>query len=229
MVMSSAAEQRQAVADLSSMAVAELVSVWPQVAGLDPVAAREVLVEALPDLFGPYGDAAASLAADWYEELRDEQRVAGRFRPTLAPEPVEDQWKALAGRAVGSLFGAAPRPDDALTILSGGLQRAVANQHRLTVVDSTKADPKAKGWKRVGVGHNCGFCNMLIGRGHVYRGDSVTFRAHDHCNCAASPVWADNVVYVTGEPYVQSQNRPRSDAALKARNKRAYQWMKDHG
>lgn len=226
---SSAAEQRQAVADLSGLAVDDLQLLWEQIRSLPAGQVKDALMELLPAIFELYGPAAASLAADWFDEMRAEAGVKGRFHAVLAPEPVEAQWKNLIGRSVGGLYGANPRPDDVLTLLSGGVQRSVANQHRLTVVNSTEHDPKARGWKRVGVGENCGFCNMLIDRGAVYHGDSVTFRAHDHCNCVASPTWDDRVVKVSFEAYEQSKARPRSDTALAARNQRAYEWMREHG
>lgn len=225
---SSAAEQRQAVADLSGLAVGELGGLWGQFSGWSALQVRDALMELLPAIFDQYGPAAASLAADWFEELRAEAAVAGRFGAVLAPAPVEAQWKNLIGRSIGGLFGADPRPDDVLTLLQGGLQRSVANQHRLTVVESTRNDPHAKGWKRVGVGGNCKFCDMLISRGSVYHKDTALFRAHDSCNCAASPTWAENVVYVTGEPYRQSQARPRSAKALRKRNQAAYDWIAEH-
>lgn len=224
----SAADQRQAVAELTSRATGDLDGLWPRLQDIDPGKLKGVLLEVLPAIFDLYGPAAASLAADWFEDLRADARAKGRVGAVLAKEPVEAQWKGLIGRSIGGAFGPTPRYDDVLTLLSGGLQRAVANQHRLTVVDSTQADPHAKGWRRIGIGENCKFCNMLIDRGAVYHGDTVTFRAHDHCNCVASPTWDDGLVKVSGEPYRQSQNRPKSDAALKKRNQAAYSWMREH-
>jgi hypothetical protein len=54
---------------------------------------------------------------------------------------------------------------------------------------SSIADPKARGWMRVGSGR-CDFCRMLIGRGAVYTESTVDFHAHDHCGCGATPAWA---------------------------------------
>lgn len=224
----SPAEQRQAVALLTSRATGDLDGLWPRLHEMDPEKLKGVLLEVLPAIFDGYGPAAASLAADWFEDLRADAGVKGRSAAVLAKEPVEAQWRNLIGRSVGGLFAPAPRYDDVLTSLSGGLQRAVANQHRLTVVDSTQADPHSKGWRRIGVGENCRFCNMLIDRGAVYHGDTVTFRAHDHCNCVAAPTWDDSLVKVSGEPYRQSKHRPKSDAALKKRNQAAYAWMREH-
>lgn len=229
-MVNSAHEERQAVADLASLAENELVRVWPQLRNLDPPDIKAALAEILPELGDKYGDAAAAMAADWYENLRESEGVTTRFRSVLAKRTEEAQWRALIWRVMGPFYtvNAEPDPADALTIARGGLQRAVANQHRLTIVDSSKADPKSKGWRRVGVGENCKFCEMLISRGAVFRGDTVTFRSHDSCNCAAMPNWSSDVVYASGMPYEQSKARPRSAKAAREKNQRAYDWMDEH-
>jgi hypothetical protein len=69
---------------------------WRQVS--DAVTAREMLRDILPALVDTYGQAAGALAADWYDEARDEAGVRGRFRALVAdvPDPGAD---ALAGWA----------------------------------------------------------------------------------------------------------------------------------
>lgn len=74
-----------------------------------------------------------------------------------------------------------------MTLIGGGLQRTIANQHRGTVTASSIADPKARGWRRVGSGVSCDFCQMLLGRGAVYIEETADFATHDHCNCSAEP------------------------------------------
>ncbi len=225
--MASAQEARQALAGLTTLARRDLFALWRALDGLSAEQTRDALADLLPELGVQYGDAAASLAADWYDELRDEAGVKGRFSPILAPEPGAERWNALARWGVGPLFQTTPDATSALTLISGGLQRTIADQHRLTIVQSSNEDPAAAGWKRVGVGHNCGFCRMLIDRGHVYTEAGVTFRSHDHCNCAASPSFADNVVKVSTEPYRQSQ-RTRSDATKAKDNARAREFIADN-
>ena len=226
----SAADERLVLGILSERAQNDLVRVWPQLQNLSPEQIKAALADILPELGDKYGDAASSMAADWYENLRESEGVTTRFRSVLAKRTEEAQWRSLIWRVMGPFYtvNKEPNPDDALVIARGGLQRAVANQHRLTIVDSTKADPASKGWRRVGIGENCKFCEMLIDRGKVYRGDTVSFRSHDHCNCAAQPTWSSDVVYVSGMPYEQSKARPRSDELAREKNQRAYDWMDEH-
>jgi len=224
--MATPLEAREALAGLTALARRDLFSLFDALRDLTAEQTRDVLREILPTLGLQYGDAAAALAADWYAQLRDEAGAPGVFDPVLATEPDSGRWDSLARWGVAPLFQATPDLGSALTLIAGGLQRSIADQHRLTIVDSSIADPAASGWKRVGVGANCGFCRMLIDRGHVYTESGVTFRSHDHCNCAASPSFADNVVKVSTEPYRQSQ-RNRSDETKAKDNARAKAFIAD--
>jgi hypothetical protein len=225
--MSTASEQRQALIDLTTLAKRDLFALWASLEGLGAAETRDALAALLPALGDAYGAAAAALAADWFDELREREGVAGRFQAEPTADVGLERWESLARWGVAPLFGAEADRVAALTLIQGGLQRTVADRHRLTIVDNSIRDPRASGWRRVGVGGNCGFCRMLIGRGRVYTEASVTFRSHDHCNCAASPAWGD-VVKVTGEPFRQSQ-RIRSDATKARDNARAYAFIADQG
>jgi len=228
MAAATALEQRQALRTLTGYAVADLVLIWPQLRKVKPNRLYDVLLTLLPAIQEKYGPSAASLAADWFEDSRADAKVAGRARAVLASPPVEAQWKALLDRSLSGMFAEEQRPEATLSMLSGGLQRSVANEHRQTIVQSTRADPKSKGWARVGSGKTCGFCQMLIDRGAVYTEATAAFLAHDHCSCVASPTWAPNVTKVSFAAKQQSVNRPRSEAALNKRNQAAYKWIREH-
>ena len=225
--MTSAAEARQGLVDLTSLARRDLAAFWAIVKDWPAADIRDALMDVLPALGDQYGDAAAELAASYFETARVVAGARGSFSPVVAAAPAVARWEALSRWGVDPLFSAAPDAAAALSRVTGGLQRTIADQHRLTIVESSIADPAASGWKRVGVGDNCGFCRMLIDRGHVYSEAGVTFRSHDHCNCAASPSWADNVVKVSTEPYKQSR-RHRSEATKKADNARARDYIADN-
>jgi len=226
--MSTASEARQALIDLATLTRRELFEIWQALAGIEDAAVlRDALMEIIPALGDEYGAAAAALAADWYDDLRAEAGVAGRFLAEPVALPDRGRYESLVRWGVSPLFAAEPDRAASLTLIEGGLQRTVADQHRLTVVENTKRDSQAKGWRRVGVGGSCGFCRMLIDRGHVFTEESVTFRSHDHCNCAASPTWDDNVVKVSTAAYEQSTNRPRSNEARRKRNQAAYAYIRE--
>ena len=149
--------------------------------------ARDMLLDGLPRFVSIYGAAAATLGADYYDELRDASSVRGRFR--AAPvEPVgSDALEVLARVAVGPLFQEVPDEASALTLASGGLQRHIANADRETVRLASVEDKRAQGWVRVGDG-GCDWCRQYLD-GEVHYAEGYDFAAHDHCNCSAEPVF----------------------------------------
>ena len=226
--MTTASEARQDLVDLTALARRDLATFWTLVQDWPAEQVRDALMDVLPELGGAYGDAAAALAADWYEDVREASQARGSFPPVLASPPEPARWEALARWGVDPLFAEQPDPATALAKVAGGLQRSIADQHRLTVVESSIADPAASGWRRVGVGDSCGFCRMLIDKGHVFTEATSTFRSHDNCNCAASPSFAPNVVKVTGEPFRQSRRKEGWSKERKAaENRRAYEYIAD--
>lgn len=185
--MPTASDLRVAVSELSVIAASDLDALWRAVD--DAMSAREALEDVLPALVATYGSAAAALAADWYDDTRDELGVARRF--AAVPVDVEDTGADILARwGVAPLFAAEPDWSAARSLIAGGLQRRIANAARGTITRSSVLDPSARGWKRIGDGHSCEFCSMLLSRGAVYTSETVKFRSHDHCGCGAAPEWA---------------------------------------
>lgn len=148
--------------------------------------ARDGLLDVLPRLVSLYGSAAATLGADWYDDLRDLAGVRGRFTAIPAELPDRGRMDALARWGVGPLFQAEPDFPTTLVKVTGGLQRIIANADRQTIQQSSVEDRRARGWARAGTGR-CDFCQMLIGRGAVYTEATADFETHDHCGCVAVP------------------------------------------
>lgn len=199
---------RTGVGAVATLAIAALHDLWQQV--LDAMRAKEVLAELLPPLIDSYGSAAATFAADWYDDYRDQSEVHGLF--TATPVEIGDRGALeLAGWAVGPLFGAEPDWETAVTLVDGGLQRRIADVARDTIITSSLADPASDGWQRVGDG-SCAFCQMLIARGAVYSEANVDFASHDWCNCGVAPAFGGKVRPV--KPYTPtSRNITDADRA----------------
>ena len=155
--------------------------------------------------FGVFnGSAAATLAADAYDEMRDEAEIAGRYRATPTTLPDVGRTNSLANWAVQPFFDPTPDRSKSIERASGGLQRTIANGSRYTIAHSSVDDPRAHGWQRIGRG-GCGFCAMLIGRGAVYSAKSADFASHDHCNCSAVPAFDGQARPV--QPYTPSPRK----------------------
>lgn len=183
-----ARKHRADLALLASLAIGDMNAAMAGEQTGDARVFRDTLADVLQSLVLIYADAAASLGADWYDELRDKAEVRGRFQAIVATLPDVGRTQSLAGWAVEPLFGATPNAATALTRAAGGLQKIVLDADRATVTGSSIADPQARGWQREGVGE-CRFCRMLIGRGAVYTEASVDFRSHDNCHCVGVPAF----------------------------------------
>ena len=226
--MPSPAESREALIGLTRLAEADLRRLWIRIANQPPEAVRDALMDVLPLLADEYGTAASVMAADWYDDVRAAAEAAGLFQAEPVPPPTSARFEALARWGVDPLFADTPAADVALTRISGGMQRTIADMYRETVVQSSLLDPAALGWRRVGQGDNCGFCNMLIGRGDVYSQKGVAFKSHDHCNCVAAAVFqGEDVAYATDLQRRVSQ-RQMSDATRKKNNQRAYEYIREN-
>ncbi|MGW3545888.1 VG15 protein [Nocardia niigatensis] len=191
--MPSTAELRSAVASLAVIADADVDALWAQITNAPDM--RAALMDILPALIDTYGSAAAAFAADWYDNLAEEAELPARFTAVPA-ELTSTGAESLAGWTTSALFSEVPTRgaaqlnfDLARSRLTGGLQLRIANAARDTITGSSIADPRADGWQRVASGGGCGFCQMLAGRGTVYRKATVDFASHDHCGCTAVPAW----------------------------------------
>lgn len=204
---------RSAERRLLAAAGSELAGLWRQVS--NAVEAEQALRDVLPFLVRDYGQAAAAVAADWYEEARSVAAVRGSF--TAVPASLGDQgvdslarWAAGRGVTVESIR----------SLAVGGMERRIMQWSRDTVMGAALADPAADGWQRAGVG-SCAFCAMLIGRGAVYSEATADFSAHDACNCSAVPAFR-------GRPRPVSPFKPSERAHSDADRARVREWLRTH-
>lgn len=182
----------------------------------DPAALVTTLEKVLPLLLARHRSAAAAIAADWYDEVRDQQNAAGRFRAVVPPEADPGagalvQWAASTAQTMTSFH----------TLVAGGYTRRIVTSGRDVVRLSSIADPAADGWQRQGSGANCDFCNMLIGRGAVYTERTADFASHDHCNCVAVAAW-------TGEIRPVQPFSPSARKSTEADRARVRDWIDTH-
>lgn len=161
-------------------------------------------IEVVRALVGRYGEASASLAADFYDAERVAARVTGGFTVPLVDPPPDGQVDNSLRWATKDLW---PRdPDDPKTTeaqrapieqrleaaekkAEAVVQKLVTDQGRGTIQTAVARDREAVGWARSAALGACAFCKMLSARGSVYGEETVKFRAHDGCHCGAIPVF----------------------------------------
>ena len=187
-------EYRAANQSLVLLAQRDLADFWAALNTKgDPFLVKAALLEFFPELLTVYGDTAALLGADWYDELRNVAPSAATFRAVMASPPATEQAAAAARWALGPLFVAEPNPVQVLANLSGAAQRLVLQSGRDTVWDSARRDPVRSGVARVPTGAlTCRFCTMLASRGAVYGSQLAAGgegnRYHNECDCVPTVI-----------------------------------------
>jgi hypothetical protein len=151
-------------------------------------ATRNALTAATPEIVAYYSEGSAALAADHYDDLRDEARAAGRYVAEPIVELREEKIRTGVLWSVEPLYR--PEPDDVLALerLAQVVQYETARPFRETVTINSRRDPASVGWQRISSG-GCKFCRMLAGRGAVYKETTARFASHPHCGCTAAPVF----------------------------------------
>ena len=220
--MTSWLDLRQAITKLTGMAERDVRLLIGELSGFADMGVA--LNDVMPLLVDTYGDMAASVAAEWYDDLRAEQEPGGRYRARPAPIPKATGVPELVAWAASE----ANSPETMLQLALGGMQRRISDQSRATVIGSAWYDPKADGWMRVGAGDNCDFCDTLISRGAVYSAETVRFGAHDHCNCQAAPSFGQPSDIFDVDAYRRGKQRRENDEIRAQDNARARAWIAEN-
>lgn len=196
---------RGALQAVTDQATADSVAVLRLAGSLDDV------IVTVPGIIEVYSDAAAAIAAEHYDELRDAARATGSFRALTVVEVREEQIRR------GLLWSAQPLIADPglsdLTVVESRLASVVsaetARPFRDTILANTEADPASVGWSRHCKVDGCKFCRMLASRGAVYRSDRALFASHPRCSCTAVPVFRGESIGPEADvlQYTASQRR----------------------
>lgn len=196
-------QHRQSVQDVATLAVAELVAEWPGLPLDNPVALKSDLADVLLELYADFSLMSATLAADFYDELRGLAGITDPYVASLAPEVTAEQIEASASWAATAAFD---DPDKALRDAAGALDRIVLERERETTMLNIDSDPSEPRWARVARPDACAFCALLASRGAVYRSESSALfvgvttderrqrgtqddKYHDWCGCEPVAVW----------------------------------------
>lgn len=189
-----------------------------------PEAMTAEMLAFVPLVVTQYGDIAAAVSADWYDEQRSLNRVPGGFRAQLAAPVPTPQVEGTVRRVAGHLFRGT-----ANLLLPALVDKAVdyaLRPGRDTIAGSAVADPQAAGWRRVTRAASCDFCRFLAARGAVYKKATADFASHGHCHCAAVPSWDADAPEVDVRAYRASQRTSAmSDAQREVHRENVRSWL----
>ena len=168
----SAPERQFLLRQVNALAETDLKNLWNRAEQLATNDFFLYITQAFPDLVDPYHQAAAALAANWFEEsLPTSPYIAKLAEPLIVDKLVTSAQWALGGDG-----------REALDRLGGTLQRAVFDGARETTwlnVQSTNSS-----WARYASANACAFCRLLATRGSAYRSEeTAAVKVHDHCSC----------------------------------------------
>lgn len=177
--------------------LAELLLLWPL---LDPDRLDETLLAltlAVRGLVLRAREQSSQQAMDYLQVVRDDAGVPGpallvpasRVPAGLVDTAVRVTSTVTIKQGVARGQSRAVAAQTAFVRTSGAIERLVSDGGRHTVTRSVAADPHAEGWRRITSPGACDFCQLLAGRGAVYKATTSTFRSHDHCGCTAEPVY----------------------------------------
>ncbi len=184
---------RRTTGHVATVVAADLGRFWDGVDTSSAATARAALDRYVPTLVATYGQAAALVAADFYDTLRDQAKAPGRYTAVMADPAPAEQVQGAIGWAVSPLEGEEPDPGQALANLVSSCERLTIAPGRETVSLNAARDPAAPRWARVPESDNpCAFCWSLAARGPVYASEESAGgmdEYHDHCQCAATPIF----------------------------------------
>lgn len=153
----------------------------------------DAVAAGVPEVVRAYTLGSSSLAADYYDDVREAAAARGRF----AAVPVIPDRREKIRRA--SRWAAAALVDPTVTQtvesrIAEVVQLEVARAHRDTITVNRRRDPQAVGWRRITRAGACKYCLFLASRGAIYKRETARFAAHGNCNCTAAPVFLGGAV-----------------------------------
>jgi hypothetical protein len=189
-----AAANRNSQLKLRAVMLRSLLGLWPTLAvdSLDATFPRWAL--AAGQLVIAQHATSVQISAEYLQAQRFASGVAGAPVIVRATPPAAELvatalhvTSVVAVKRSMSAGQSAPQAmANAFVQSSGAASRMVLDGGRETITRSAIADPRARGWARVTSTRPCSFCEMLAGRGAVYKEDTADFQAHDHCACSAA-------------------------------------------
>lgn len=210
-------QYRRDSSQLSALVAKELADYFGVLDLSRPEAVRDALMEFVPLLVTEYGEVAAALALEWYEQLRFESGATGSYvaaavlPSVINPERVEAKVRYAAGHLFDREYEAKgadgglivvrkpAAPEKALSVLTAATDKYVKQHGREAI--AWNAQHEGVRYARVPTGaKTCSFCLLLASRDAVYLSEqsagSKKFGSenefHGFCDCEIVPIRTAN-------------------------------------
>lgn len=173
--------------------------------------------EFMTTLVNAYGPISATLAADYYDQIRELSSANGRYLASPGGQVESAKVVSSSNWAAQPLFGEEPLEAVALARYLGSVQRYVQDYGRQSLVENAKRDPAKPRYARVPDANPCAFCRLLASRGAVYEselsaGERGVNDFHDDCDCQIVPSFADDDLPYDPQKYLNQYLDARETA-----------------
>lgn len=182
-----AAALQSILSNLGVLTVSQLVQLFNTYSGTDGFG--ELLHTTVPEIVGQHAQAAATVAAQWYDELAPEstfhatpvvdiqaerisKSIEWSLRAASTPEVSLDGPSSATGPADTQTLDAPTGRASVLDRLAGSTKRMVYDAGRETIVQNAAAEDV--GWARYALPDACAFCRVLATRS----GDALYMSEH---------------------------------------------------
>lgn len=172
-----------------AMARRELLEFIGYVGFNDYSTLRDSLLEGFPALVAKYGDRAAQVAIEFYQEQRAASGVEEPYTPTLVAQPDAKVARADVRRSMGSLYDGAGH-DAFMSTMAGYMTKRVMGQADEQLWDAMERDMVRGKACLVPHAGACGWCVLIASRGWDLDRRIENMR-HDNCKCTLVIDWGD--------------------------------------
>lgn len=201
-----------------------LGDLWTQLQGQAPQTQRDLLLDAVPGIVDQFSNVAATAAAEWYEQVRDDDIGSTGYHATVGSgfpsEAVQDsiRWKA------GVLWD---DPEQMARFLRNASDRWVKYGGRATLYENMYRDQRCTSWALVPAGKCCAWCTMLASRGFDYvTRDTACKSMHNNCDCMPTPSFDSKKAFISGyDPDAMYEQYEKAYDTLHSNDQPA--WLQD--
>lgn len=223
---------RTALTVVTGAATAEIEAVATE-SPKEPAAWRAAIFATAPLIVSEYASAAAALATDWFDEIREAASPPHIFTPSPILNITDADVAAMVARVTVEMRDLerdylAEFDRIAATTLAqvqAEMQKQVASGFWGTMTENSDDDPDSTGWQRIARSGACKFCLALAARGAVYKRSTVRFAAHTTCHCVARNAYDPDAPEASVMQYLASAERAKTPGAQAKRNAKLREWL----